>query len=299
MKAIELFAGIGGSALGVVNAGHDLVAAYEIVPQFVDCFNAQKILPPVAQVSDVGTVEPPECDLVTAGPVCKAFSPGATLFGTGGADDDRNTFPLMFEFIRKAQPRRLLIENSYGIARFKEYVKKLLDALNGMGFIIRWGEIDCYDYGVPQHRRRVVFLCSKSDPWEIPNSTRGLDDPITVGDCLKVPPPPSDPWPLLLPMTEKGRDYFERDPRHRIKHPPLQVFKPSSTVVSIYRKGVPYGVVEADGDLHLCGPRLAARLQSFPDSFDLSGMSKTRALEAIGNAFPGRAVEAMLTTMPR
>lgn len=68
--------------------------------------------------------------------------------------------------------------------------------------------------------------------------------------------------------------------------------EPASTVVSVYRKGVPYGVVERDGNLFLCGPRLAARLQGLPDSFRLDSMSKTAALEAIGNGFPPRAMAA-------
>jgi len=83
-------------------------------------------------------------------------------------------------------------------------------------------------------------------------------------------------------------------PNHVKKHPPLQLDQPASTVVSVYRKGVPYGIVDYHGTLHHCGPRLAARVQGLPDDFDLSSMSKTSALESIGNGFPSQVVEYFL-----
>ena len=294
MDAVELFSGIGISAIGIVRAGHRLVGAVDCEQRFIDTLNAQTILPNVGIAGLVGEVRVPPAELVCAGPVCKAFSPGATLFGTAGAEDDRNTFPALLKHIRLHGPEHVLIENSYGLRRFTGYVDELINTLGTYGYVVSFDEIDCYDFGVPQHRRRVVFLCSKRKLWEVKTPSRRPLGPKTVGECLRMPAPEHDPWPLIKPVSAKGLDYFTRDPRHVKKHPPLQLDQPASTVVSVYRKGVPYGIVDYHGTLHHCGPRLAARLQGLPDDFDLSSMSKTSALESIGNGFPSQVVEYFL-----
>jgi len=293
MKAIELFCGIGISALGLTEA--DLVAAYDCDAAFVAAFNGQRILPPVARVSRLSedSEPPPPCDVLCGGPVCKAFSPGATLFGTSGQSDDRNTFPIFLAAVRHGRPRSFLIENSFGLQRFNGYLEELLTTLVSYGYKVSHGEVDCYDYGVPQHRRRVVILGHRSKTPRLAEPTRRPGDPAVLGDCLGTAPA-GDPWPLLLPMSAAALNYYLRDPRHIRKHPPLTADKAASTVVSVYRKGVPYGVVHHEGKYWLCGPRLAARLQGVPDAYDLSLLSKTRALEAIGNGFPPAVAAAMV-----
>lgn len=298
MDTIELFCGIGLSAMGSVAAGHRLIHAVDINPAAVRIFNCSG-LPPVAVTGSVGSARLPEADLWSAGPVCKAFSPGSTLFGTGGETDERNTFPYLMATVTEYRPPRLLIENTFGMQRFAGYLEELKTGLRALGYTVRFGEIDCYDFGVPQHRRRVVFTCTREPlpAWEIEVPWRRLPGPSTVGQLLAVPPPADDEWPLLLPISEKGMAYWNRDPRHAKKHPPMRADLPASTVVSVYRKGLPYGVVEHAGKLWLTGPRLAARMQGLPDSYKLCG-TKTDLLEGIGNGFPPPVVTALLRTAP-
>jgi len=301
MQAVELFSGIGVSALGVVAAGIELVGAFEIERSFVRAFNQQScgVLPPVARCRDVEAAEAIRgAEVVCAGPVCKAFSPAATVFGTRGEEDDRNTFPAMFNYVRRALPRYLLIENSFGLGRFEGFVGTIRAALEDLGYHVEHREIDCLDYGVPQHRRRLVFTASRRRPWKIPGPTRAAGDPRTLADVLAIPAPADDPWPLVQPLSEKAVAYMERDPRHFKKHPPLRPDFPASTVVAVYRKGVPYGVVALPDGLYHCYPRLAARLQGIPDSYSLASLSRTRALEAIGNGFPAPVVRALLSRLP-
>jgi site-specific DNA-cytosine methylase len=302
MRAVELFSGIGLSSIGLVEAGVELVGACELHPLFVKAFNAQSILPPVAISSDIDDYEIPPCDLLSAGPVCKAFSPGATLFGTAGSDDKRNTFPHLFRAIERSDPRYVLIENSYGLQRFKGYLGEILEKLKNMGYHVIWDEVDCFDYGVPQHRRRVVILGAKDGPWYIfkPDQRNG---PMTVGDCMRNPPP-TDKLPLTRPMSEGEKAYWNRDPRHAKKHPPLNLWKPASTVVGNYKRGVPYGVVEIPSQtelvsLHMCNPRLAARLQGIPDTYNVDAGSRTRMLEGIGNGFPPPVVKYLVEELIR
>jgi DNA (cytosine-5)-methyltransferase 1 len=289
--AAELFCGMGMSALGLVEAGFDLIDAVDAAGAPVAAFNAQPgLLPPVARVGWVGQgLAVGRVDLLSGGPVCKAFSPGARLFGTKGRADRRNTFPVFFAEVDRYRPPYVLIENTFGLARFTGYMNEMLSALDELGYDVEWQEVDAFHFGVPQHRRRLIFLCTRRGypDWEFFVPAARLPGPEVVGDVLS-PPPPGDPWPLVLPMTDAGYAYFTRDPRHARKHRPLTVDRPAPAVVSNYSRGVPYGVIEIGGELGLVGPRLAARLQGLPDEYDLSAFAKTPALRAIGNGVPSQ-----------
>lgn len=193
MRVVELFSGVGVSSCGMGAAGAEVVGACEIDLKFVHAYNSQPSLNHVATASDVDDYEIPECDLLSGGPVCKAFSPGANRFGTEGKDDVRNTFPHFFRALDRCDPRYVLVENSYGLARFGNYLSDIIKELQRRGYYMDCAEIDCYDYGVPQHRNRVVMLGSKDDPWYV---TRPVDrtGPRTVGDCLG-PAPEADNLP--------------------------------------------------------------------------------------------------------
>jgi len=298
MRVVELFSGVGLSSWGMTQAGAEVVGACEIDPQFVKAYNSQSLLKPVAECADVDAYEIPPCDLLSGGPVCKAFSPGAGRFGTKGKDDERNTFPHFFRALDRCSPKYVLIENSFGLARFGEYLSDIIKNLQDRGFYVDCSEIDCYDYGVPQHRRRVVILGSKKKRWMISKpAVRG--GPGTVGECM-APCPPGDSCGLTRPLSDKEREYWLRTPVRAKKHPPLQYGKAASTILSNYKRGVPYGVVQTpDGALHLCGPRLAARLQGLDDRYDVGVLSRTKMLEGIGNGFPPPVIKHLVLDLMR
>lgn len=293
MRVVELFSGVGLSSWGIKQAGAKVVGACEIDPQFVKAYNSQPSgLDPVAECHDVDDYCIPECDLLSGGPVCKAFSPGANRFGTEGEKDARNTFPHFFRAIDRSRPTHILIENSFGLARFKTYLARILDDIKYRGYSVDCDEIDCYDYGVPQHRKRVVILASKSVQWRISKPVLNDNErPHTVGDCFRDPPQ-GDVLPLSRPMSEREKDYWLRDPMRSRRHPPLVHDRVAGTVVSNYKRGVPYGVVVMpNGELHMCNPRLAARLQGLDDNYDVNVLSRTKMLEGIGNGFPPPVVK--------
>ena len=241
-----------------------------------------------------GEYEPPPCDLLSGGPVCKAFSQGATLFGTDGKNDSRNTFPMFFVALEKCSPlpSYVLIENTSGLRRFGGYISELTAKLKHLGYAVDIREVDCFDYGIPQHRRRVVFTAwlhkHGVSPWcvRLPGPRQG---PTTVGKCFS-----RTKDPLLQPLSAGELAYMNRDDRHFKKHPPLRMGKAASTVVANYKRGVPYGLVEKAGVIYRCMPRLAARLQGLPDAYDLSSLSVTAALDGIGNGFPTPVVEHLV-----
>jgi len=107
-------------------------------------------------------------------------------------------------------------------------------------------------------------------------------------------------------LSEKAKDYLQRDPRHLKKHRPREMDEPSRTIPADVHKGVPYGLVnlpgstidssgylyekghhksQTDARLRRLTVRECARLQSFPDWFEFKG-SKTSKYRQVGNAVP-------------
>jgi len=296
MRVVEIFSGVGLSSWGMKQAGANVVGACEIDQKFVTAYNSQKVLNPVATCTDVDKYDIPKCDLLSGGPVCKAFSPGANRFGTKGQDDVRNTFPHFFRAIDRCSPTFILIENSYGLTRFSGYLFEIIEGLKHRGYNVDSDKIDCYDYGIPQHRHRAVILGSKKGLWMVTRPALRVGN-TTVAGCMG-PSPIEDKLGLMRPMTLSEKDYWLRDPKRCKRHPPLRPDRAAGTVVSNYKRGVPYGVISMpDGGLHMCNPRLAARLQGLGDDYDVNVLSRTKMLEGIGNGFPPPVVRHLVGSL--
>jgi DNA (cytosine-5)-methyltransferase 1 len=182
--AVDLFAGAGGFALGLEQAGFDVVTAVEYDPihaavhKFnfpmteVLCTDASKLtgadlLAAVKRgVAKHGNAEAwdGKIDLVFGGPPCQGFSSG----GKRDPKDERNL--LVFDFARlvdELKPRYFAMEN---VPPLKNYMEsktiKLLDRfvleMEASGYNVLDPEIlNASRYGVPQDRRRLIVLGSR------------------------------------------------------------------------------------------------------------------------------------------
>ncbi len=181
LKAIDLFAGAGGMALGLQQAGIDVVGAVEIDKWCVDTLEANKakafpkmkiIQTDITELSGecllkkVGLVKG-QLDVLTGGPPCQGFS---TASSTRSTKDPRSK--LMWEFIRmvkEIQPRFFVIENVRGLMSFKDFFQLLLKSLEKCGYVVRFNLLDCAGYGVPQRRQRVLIDGARKDLNIIPS----------------------------------------------------------------------------------------------------------------------------------
>ena len=138
-KAVEIFAGGGGLAVGLRNAGFDTVAAVEINPAAVATFKANHKKVHVFQ-QDVRTVEGATLlslaggtiDVLAACPPCQGFS---SLTSKWKRNDPRNS--LVSEVARLAEealPSAIMIENVPGLA---DKGRILFDDLVGPSRIVR------------------------------------------------------------------------------------------------------------------------------------------------------------------
>lgn len=138
--AVELFAGAGGLAMAVHNAGFRPLLFNEVAKRACETLeaNGAKPLPagekptePPGRTDQVplvaGDVQELDMsylkgrvDVLAGGPPCQPFSLGGVAKGD---EDKRNMFPQMFKAVRQIQPKAVICENVRGLLRpsFKDY----------------------------------------------------------------------------------------------------------------------------------------------------------------------------------
>jgi len=159
-----LFAGIGGIEVGLGRGGHRTVFLCEKDP------GAQAVLrhhfPTIPLEDDVLALDRvPTADLVAAGFPCQDLSQAGATAGIRGSQS--GLVDKVLTLLETADPRWLLLENVSFMLHLHRgaAMKYLTRELGRMGFAWAYRVIDTRAFGLPQRRRRVFLLASRSrDP---------------------------------------------------------------------------------------------------------------------------------------
>ncbi len=198
LTSVELFAGAGGLALGIAQAGFKHLAIIERNPNACETIRQNKerrhnlVRHWPLHEADVTSFDfsqfEGKVDLLAGGPPCQPFSLGGKH---RGKEDHRDLFPEMIRAVKEIRPKFLLVENVKGLLRasFAPYFDYILKRLEQPGCVNRpqetWREhharlqaslsdsslryriayrcINTADYGVAQKRWRVIILGIRED----------------------------------------------------------------------------------------------------------------------------------------
>lgn len=159
-RILELFAGAGGLALGIRNAGFDTVG---LIENNADCVSTLKKNQPDwnvihSGVEDVDYSKFGNVDVVSGGFPCQAFSSAGKRLGF---EDVRGT--LFFEMmrpIRELKPKVVLAENVQGLLNHNKgnTLKKIVTTLQKEGYSVTHQLLNAVDFGVPQKRKRLIMI---------------------------------------------------------------------------------------------------------------------------------------------
>lgn len=321
VMTLSLFSGAGGLDIGFHDAGFDIVAAVEIEPTYaatlvensgpgtyfgpglaVHCQDIRKF--DAAPYVDAGI----EC--IIGGPPCQTFSAaGRRSGGVLGTDDERGQlFHAYIDILDIIRPKVFVFENVYGLpgANGGEPWREIVKGFAKVGYELAAEVLDAADYGVPQHRERVIMVGSRVGSFRFPMPTHGPDSPsglplTRARDALAGLPEVTAPkgglgglYGHLLPLVPPGLNYsyFTREMGHpapqfawRSKfHDFLAKADPESPVRTIKSKpGKFTGPFHWDSR-HFTSAELK-RLQSFPDEYVVTG-NYNKVVEQIGNSVP-------------
>lgn len=164
-KFIDLFSGAGGMSCGLELAGLQCLLGIDNDQQAIETFkhnhkNAQAICGNISEISIdqiQESINYQKIDLICGGPPCQGFS----TIGQGNNSDERNFLFLEFLRIVKAlEPDYIIMENVTGLLANKNenFVKTILRSFNDLGYTIDVKVLSAHHYGVPEKRRRTIFL---------------------------------------------------------------------------------------------------------------------------------------------
>jgi len=173
LRVVGLFAGIGGIEIGLHEAGHRTELLCEIDQ------GAQAVLrahfPRIPLVSDVRQVDQlPLADLVCAGFPCQDLSQAGRTAGISGRNS--GLVSEVFRLLEGSDPEWVLLENVPFMLRLERgrAMRYLTDELSNRGYTWAYRVVDSRSFGLPQRRKRVVLLASRtSDPRPVLFSDEG------------------------------------------------------------------------------------------------------------------------------
>jgi DNA (cytosine-5)-methyltransferase 1 len=162
LSVVGLFAGIGGVEEGLRQAGHHSKMLCEIDEGASNVLKAQ--FQDVDLKRDVRKVtSTPRVDLIAAGFPCQDLSQAGLTAGIRGTRS--GLVGEVFRIVRKAKPNWLLLENVPFMLSLDRgaAMKFLADEIESLGYRWAYRVVDSRSFGLPQRRRRVLFLASRHD----------------------------------------------------------------------------------------------------------------------------------------
>ncbi|HEX9392173.1 MAG TPA: DNA cytosine methyltransferase [Usitatibacteraceae bacterium] len=161
-KAIDLFAGAGGFSLGAKKAGYNVVWASNHWQAAVDIHKANH--PCAAHVCQdlhqANWCEVPSHDLMLASPACTGHTPARGV-NQPHHDAARSTAWAPVSCAEVHRPYAALIENVPAFGRWVLW-RAWCAAWHALGYSVSPHILDAADLGVPQHRVRLVVVCTRS-----------------------------------------------------------------------------------------------------------------------------------------
>ena len=197
MTAIDLFCGAGGLSEGFRQAGFQVLVGQDYDAVAGKTFEATHskatfIGGPIqgvtaAQILSAAGKREGEIDVVIGGPPCQGYS--VYNHQRGESDPRAGLFREYLRIVKDIQPRWMVMENVTGITSIAGggVVREIYAAMESLGYRVDMRVLKAEEYGVPQERRRVVFIATRGDaPILFPEPTHGpgLAPFVTVWDAI-------------------------------------------------------------------------------------------------------------------
>lgn len=160
---IDLFCGIGGfhQALSLLN--HKCILACDIDKYCREVYKKNYNIEPVVDVKNIDEKKINDFDIICGGFPCQPFSNSGKK---KSFEDERGLlFDEIIRIAKHKKPKFLFLENVKHILKVSEgkvieYIKKKIDET---GYKLQLFKMSPHDYGIPQQRERIFFVCVRKD----------------------------------------------------------------------------------------------------------------------------------------
>lgn len=302
LKVASLFSGCGGSDIGMLG-GFDFLGkhyerlAYEIT--FAVDFDAKAVTTYnhnfthkaiCADVTSVDFSAIDDVDVMIGGFPCQSFS---TVNPTKDTNDARaNLYKQIVRFLQTKKPKYFICENVKGLLTLQggAIIRKIVGEFESCGYKVVFKLLKVVEFGIPQRRERVIIVGIRADlgiPYSFPHRINTESNAVPLSRVIDT-----------LAIDDRKYYFSERavqgmkNAKNNMKRGLWQDLNgPCLTITSHLAKTSinsrdPVLLVDPDKELYRrFTPREAARIQSFPDSFEFP-VSDSFAYKQIGNAVP-------------
>ena len=306
MKAIDLYAGVGGWTLGFSLAGIEIVKSYEWWEPAAATHHANTNSS--VDLIDIRNLDfstlPQDVDVVVGSPPCTQFS----YSNRGGSGDIADGLKDIVQFLKVVEHTRPKIWAFENVPRVKKVVEQELQEggqLHKFANLFKTAEIDIFDmaeFGVPQRRKRCIIgnfdfelfrsyqeVCQAKSLGEVVNSLKLNQDPNFLNESKITIFDNEQEEILNWEETRFNRDMKERHPVYNVMAFPEPMERTSRTVTAtctrVSRESLVIHDQKANGYRRL-SVRERASVQSFPVNFQFIGKSHSEKLKMVGNAIP-------------
>ena len=224
--AVDLFAGGGGLSLGLEDAGFRVAVAVDHDPWAVETHAANfrglslcaDLSDPAQEADLIDLLRQADISLIGGGPPCQPFSRAGrsgirwlVRQGRRPAEDDRRElWRVWLRVVLAVRPRAVLLENVPDMALGDDLavVRLIVDQLQHAGYETSLDLVDAPDYGVPQHRQRLILVGVRDEvtPFRWPAPV----DRVSIWDAIgDLPPLGEGTGAEVLPHRRALRTIFQ------------------------------------------------------------------------------------------
>lgn len=301
LKVASLFCGCGGTDIGMqgdfdyldqyyASNNINIVYANDIEKTACDLFERNfGIIPDNRDIRTVKSDEIPEFDILTGGFPCQSFSIVAQNPKRLGIKDEKGMlFFEMCRILRERQPKCFIAENVKGIltANRGEAFPLIIKEFEDSGYKVTYKVMRSVEYGIPQKRERVIIVGFRKDldvQFEFPCPiTENAEEYIPLKTVI------DDDVDEKYFFSQKAVDGMMKKRAVMNKGRAQNINEPCNTVGAHLAKvslNSTDPVLMVGGRYRRFTPREVARIQSFPECYELLG-SESSQYRALGNAIP-------------
>ena len=301
LRVASLFCGCGGTDVGLLgdfdflgkhyaSNSMEIVYANDIDDNACNIFKENfGIAPDNRDIREVKSEDIPEFDILTGGFPCQSFSIIAQNPKRLGVKDERGKlFFEMCRILKERQPKCFIAENVKGIltANKKSAFPLIMKEFEDSGYNVQYRILNSANYGVPQKRERVIIVGFRKDlemEFSFPDTKiRNEDDFIPLKEVIE-----KKVYEKYF-FSERAVAGMMKKRESMNKGRAQDLNKPCNTVGAHLAKvslNSTDPVLMEGKRYRRFTPREVARIQSFPEKFELVG-SETAQYRALGNAIP-------------
>ena len=217
-RCIDLFAGPGGLSLGLKEAGFDIIAAVEYdkdagktyehnIGAHTKIKDLTKYKPEKLEKELIKSgiwVKGDELELIAGGPPCPGFSliGRSKMYGTAKlknktlkkevhrfiAHPKNKLFREFVNYVKHFNPKYFIMENVQGMASYElddEPIVEVIKRSFGENYNVESDILDASDFGVPQQRKRIIFIGTREGMEPADHPYVGQVTKITALDAIR------------------------------------------------------------------------------------------------------------------